>query len=526
MRRRAAQFWREESGAVAATYAIALVGLVAVAGVGFDYARMATVDSELQNGADQAALAAATQLDKRPGACARAANAAIAMLQNVSILANDGASPAITINGGTAGLTGNDNCDINGVRFYSSATSSTPVTTDAAAAFVEVTVGARRARYAFTPIVGAVGPSLRANARAGVGSAVCKVPPMMICSPDPTVAFDGDAFKGKGVVATGHSTGSSANGNGGTNTQSGNTWSPGNFGFLQVNDTDVGNRNARLLRALAYANPPVDCVALTENRVSTGNPQGLYDAINTRFGIYDFPNNSGNGNVLGQCESGLCPPAPNVRADVSRTNGTCGFGNGNGNSGYRFPAANKIFTPQNISGATVDTAISLNPNPDMGLPRDNCHYTSYNGTGKCGTGNGRFGDGNWARQDYFTKYHDAVRPSNWRTMTRYETYLWEIANSRGVASTCGGAAGSADRRVLAVAVVKNCADLNGGSGTVQIEDWVDVFLVEPSSDNTARMKASDFKDGIYIEIIGKSKVAGSGVFASQQVRRDVPYLVR
>ena len=69
-------FWRNQQGATAALYALALPALVAVAGVGFDYARLAGMDSELQNAADQAALAGVTQLDGNDGACSRAANAA------------------------------------------------------------------------------------------------------------------------------------------------------------------------------------------------------------------------------------------------------------------------------------------------------------------------------------------------------------------------------------------------------------------------------------------------------------------
>src|SRR3546814_1587231 len=69
-------------GAVAPTVALSLFGLIAVGGIAFDYARMASLDSELQNAADQAALAAATQLDGKTGACSRAANAASALIRN------------------------------------------------------------------------------------------------------------------------------------------------------------------------------------------------------------------------------------------------------------------------------------------------------------------------------------------------------------------------------------------------------------------------------------------------------------
>ena len=70
---RGRSFWLNESGATAALYALALPALVAIAGVGFDYARLASMDSELQNAADQAALAAVTQLNGQGGACLRAA---------------------------------------------------------------------------------------------------------------------------------------------------------------------------------------------------------------------------------------------------------------------------------------------------------------------------------------------------------------------------------------------------------------------------------------------------------------------
>ena len=61
--RRPSRFWRDEGAAIAPLYALALFGLIGMAGVGWDYGRLMAMDSELQNAADQAALAAATQLD-------------------------------------------------------------------------------------------------------------------------------------------------------------------------------------------------------------------------------------------------------------------------------------------------------------------------------------------------------------------------------------------------------------------------------------------------------------------------------
>ena len=76
MRRSTPGLFRSTSGAVAPTVALSLFGLVAAGGIAFDYARMASMDTELQNAADQATLAAASQLDGETGACSRAAAAA------------------------------------------------------------------------------------------------------------------------------------------------------------------------------------------------------------------------------------------------------------------------------------------------------------------------------------------------------------------------------------------------------------------------------------------------------------------
>src|ERR1044072_2909479 len=80
----------EDTGAaVAPTVALTLFALIAAGGIAFDYARVASMDSELQNAADQAALAAASQLDGQPNACVRAAAAANALLTNNPLMANE-----------------------------------------------------------------------------------------------------------------------------------------------------------------------------------------------------------------------------------------------------------------------------------------------------------------------------------------------------------------------------------------------------------------------------------------------------
>ena len=121
-------FWRNQQGATAALYALALPALVAVAGVGFDYSRLAGMDSELQNAADQAALAGVTQLD------------------------------------------GNDGEGVDAA------------TSDADAKYLEIVLNDRAAKYAYTPIAGALAGELHASAMAGINSAICKAAVLFMCN--------------------------------------------------------------------------------------------------------------------------------------------------------------------------------------------------------------------------------------------------------------------------------------------------------------------------------------------------------
>lgn len=536
-------FARAEEASVAPLVALSLFALIGVGGIAFDYARLAAVDTELQQAADQAALAAATQLDGAGGATARAVAAAQSLLANQTLFANDGGGMAIqTGQTGTAAR----------VTFYSSKADAEADTNgfgastgnDASAKFVKVEVTGREAVYAFTPIVGAFRSGvINAAATAGIGSAICKVPPLMICNPKPGQPFDADALKGIGIQVTGH-------GNDRTGTQSSNTaWAPGDFGFL-----DIGSgQNSDLVYALASQNLTFSCFQPSTGQVTTGNPQGIYDAVNTRFDIYDF--SSGNGTTLSSCFSGNCPAAPNVIKDVFKQDTTT---NGNScklttnNQGWHVLSGGAEFGPVAYSSTqTVNTRLDSTI-VGMGLPRDNCHYTSYgrpcsqvNGTNGTSYQTNKFGDGNWARLDYWDTNHPGLaKPTNasdptkdWRTMTRYETYKWEIDNARitnnagtapdkqygaPVCST-GTIAPGTDRRVLSVAMVTNCSALSGSSRAVVIGAYVDMFLVEPTVD--ARANGS-LKDSIYMEVIGRTRGTGTVTQSAQTVRRDVPYLVR
>jgi hypothetical protein len=311
----------------------------------------------------------------------------------------------------------------------------------------------------------------------------------------------------------------------------GANWAAGSFGYIGPQDANSTQKG------LAYENPVFDCQSINGSEaVSTGAPTPAITAINTRFDVYDIA--SGGGNVLSPCLSGSCPSARDVVKDLVRA----GNASGNNackiqNNGWQLPT-NRFSPRAPLAGDTAMTQIDSDSKIDaMGLPRDDCHYNSYDST-SCG--GSRLGDGKWARGDYFNKYHSGDIPANASTMTRYETYRWEIDNAKipnVIASGTGAGAlkqnGSPvcstgtpdplrDRRVVQVAVGENCSALHGASTPVQIGTWIDAFLVEPGVGSPGRGNG-DSGNEIYLEIIGKVNPGGT---AAQIVRRDAPYLVR
>ena len=215
---------RSDSGAVAPTVALSLFALIGAGGIAFDYARMASLDTELQNAADQAALAAASQLDGELGACGRAVAAARTLLTNQTLQANDGGGLAVQIDASavcTSDTTIVDDPNAS-IRFFQDKLATVPATDNKEARFVQVRVAVRKVDFALTPIVGALSSgNLDAQAVAGMGTALCKVPPLMICPPTGTV--DWAAMRGHGIRAV---------------SNSGPNWAPGAFGYIGPQDAN------------------------------------------------------------------------------------------------------------------------------------------------------------------------------------------------------------------------------------------------------------------------------------------------
>ncbi len=548
MRRLASRLLRKDDGAVAPTIALSLVGLIAVGGVAFDYSRMASMDTELQNAADQAALAAAAQLDNETGACARAANAARSMLINRTYMANDGASSGTQIN-----IPLETACDATGqVRFYQNITKTTAATTDANAKFVEITVDSRTVNYALTPIAAAFSSgAISATAFAGLDSAICKVPPLMLCNPlestDPDFTIADYVGKGVRLVAN----------------DGGGIYGPGNFGFL---DVGAGNGATTLRQELGASSIPGNCVSGSGVATETGSIITVRDALNTRFGIYD------GGSLNQPCgNTGAgCPPSANMRKDLvlqgdGSTLAKLGIVTGVGGNGWReatnpYPGVANITSTGTNYHALTDAEI-VGPTSviaPMGYPEDICHSFKSDGTGNC-TG-GRIGDGNWDRYAYFKSngansyapaFADTAAMNTFlqatfgtTTPTRYQVYQWEMTNAASrlqtepagsynavsrpsvLAGEPGGVTPTStqiDRRVLAVAVVNCTAEgVSGHTTDVDVKKFIDIFLVQPS---LARSNGLRTENGdVYVEIIGETANA-TNEGAVQLVKKSVPYLI-
>jgi Flp pilus assembly protein TadG len=522
MRRAALKLWKSESGSVAPIVAISLFALISAAGIGFDYARMAGMHTELQNAADHAALAAAAQLDGKTNARSRATSSAQGLIGNLALFTNDPADTdgrSVTMNG------------TNAILFYQDKAKTTLATSDEDAHFVLVTVDTKKAFYALTPIVAAIssGP-IAAKAFAGITEGICKVPPLMICNPDeaigntdPDITFDPAAYVGDGIRLVGDG-----------------SYAPGNFGFLQ---SALGNGASNLLKGLAWNDLPINCSQLTGVSTQTGLDASVIDGLNTRFDV------DANGN---SCPSGgTCSPSINTRKDLVRGN-QCGI---TGNGWQEVDASNGNYQSRRYRPTDRNPYPTTVTPPIMGFPRDACHAWSIDGD--CTVANGRIGDGSWDRDAYFRSnygWSHAAWMTNTglsATTTRYQVYLWEINHSGLVTSpqaTTGSTAAysrpvclapgltpgpsTVDRRRVAAAVI-NCQALNikGSSPNVPVARWIDLFLVEPSF---ARSKCSSgsgcnvaytSKTDVYVEVIGETGVSGTGSTLGQVVRRSVPYLI-
>lgn len=462
---RLAKFARDTSGAVAPLFATALIGLVGAGALAWDISRGYAMRAELEAAVDAAALAGATQLDGQSDAITRATAAAQgALVQNAKAMGDTYESNVITASSGDT------------IQFLTDLTSRTVTTNGTTAQFIEITLAPRPMGLILGALTSAGAFNGRAHAVAGYGSAICKVPPMMICNPQETAtstSWDPSVLIGHSIVLA--------------PAPSSGAFAPGQFGFLTVNSSN----SAALIRdGLARFPPRTECYGETATPAG-GNIASADDYINTRFDIYT--------NGLSSLKSQAAyAPAMNTMIGVKA---------GSGSSS----CSPTVSSPSNSCSSTA--ALTA-----MGLPRD-CNQGTAAGAGT----------GVWNAKQYFNTNHPGLTadPSTyvpatpggagggWSyygpngtggaiTPTRYQVYKWELAILAGDIPNPGnlafgnGQAGSTgtadfakpqcntkgaqtdpDRRTISV-VVMNCkADNVKAQHGGPVIGYVDLFLIGP-----------------------------------------------
>ena len=450
-----------EKGAVAPIVAVSLVALIGMGGLAYDVSRGLALRSELESAVDAAALAGATQLDGSPGSLARATSVARgALARNPQILANVAENPNVLID---------PNRDI---VFLSDLQNHTVTTDPALARFIQINLSPRKLGVLFGAIVRVTNFNVTAHAVAGLGTALCRAPPILICDPlGSGQPFNGDANIGLGMVL--HPAGNQA-------------WQPGDYGLIASRSfTDQGGKNPLrtgddvIFDAIARVDPQIECIG-DFIRVQPVTFQAA-DAFNVRFDIY-----KGQAAAL----SALANYQPAMDSITGR--------------------ASTTMAPDTICDPGISTAVAA-----MRLPPDTCT------NGVSPTCNPALGDGTWDSDQYFRVNHPNVDPASvagGATPTRYQVYQWELQNLAANNSiwgagqqgtTTGGDADFAlprcnvtatqqvpDRRVISASVV-DCSGISGPLDNVPVIARVDLFLTEPVQPDNV----------IYAEVVGSTTTA-------------------
>lgn len=264
---------RDRRGSIAVYSAVFLSFAAGIGTLAVDFGRMAVLRSQMQNYADAAALAGAVQLDARDGARARA--------QAVAVNAASGSS-GIAANGATF--------TVQSIEFYSQVTpSGVAATTDADAAFIQVTLAPKQVNLLFQPAMNlftgeasATTRSVTASAMAQPDPYICHAPPLMLCDlseEDPSLDIRLPEHAGKQIRLKEPQAG-------------GGSMAPGNFGLLSLPD---GSGGASAIESALAAVEPQDCYTLDLTTATGSKTQKARTGLNARFSLpggfpYPAPN--------------------------------------------------------------------------------------------------------------------------------------------------------------------------------------------------------------------------------------------
>jgi Flp pilus assembly protein TadG len=462
-------FWNDTSGVILPYVTVMLVVIVGLSVLALDGARLMSLQTQLQNGADALALAGAAELDRLPDAETRARTAIRRLLTNPTLFGSQ-ASRTIAV---------------SNIKFYSRlpANDASPMsagrlaTGPGNARFVSVTV-----RPVTLPTIlpaaifgGANTVTTAASAVAGFDQVVCGVTPIYVCNPYETEGMNYE----QATEALQHAAANPMDqarlirlrqygGNA--------PYAAADYGFLS--SPTLGSDEMSLIDSIAVVRPAA-CFPQRGVNFRPGLVRSVREGFNVRFDIYE-------GAMSEKYNDSNYRPAQNVR------------------KGYVVASGGEN---QNACSARqgANWPIGSPPNWVTGLPLD--RTWSYFGS---------MGEGNWDFGTYWQVNHgDSGLPSslnggaasNADVPSRYRVYHYEIEQGRVADVSIGGESGAPacysggdlsvtpDRRILHAAIV-NCQSLQL-EGEVQFKvpaaAFAKLFLTLPLAKS---------QTDLYVEMVG------------------------
>jgi Putative Flp pilus-assembly TadE/G-like len=464
--------WQDERGAIAALAALALAALMGIAALSIDLGRAFVLESELQQAADAAAIACASQLDGQPGEQVRARDAARTLITNQQTFGAGGATVAIEDANITFPVVAKFIfTDLHGGEGYSTGN------------HCRVEIAPRQLNFFFAGIVGApTGVSATAVAVAAMRVARCQISPLMVCN-NPAISSGGtanlatnaDAYRGRGMTLKYFDNGVLP--------------APGDYGFVATANEGIAWSATAIRGALGRINPNLECLG-EKVSIRASHANAVRDGLNMRFDIYP---------TAALRDDPTYAPAENVVKGLRRSDAQCHY---DGAGGWDKPATPYAGPGSSPAGPAI-----------MGFPRDNCAYQTGGASCNANAGGKPVGTGAWDRAKYIEINHATGAPVPNSRQTRYEVYRWEIESgvlSQAAAAgerpnrQCGAAtppAGTPDRRVITMTVFECGATLHDFKAL----GWIDVFLTEPVAihDGAGANYVNDDPD-LHVEIIGQS----------------------
>jgi Flp pilus assembly protein TadG len=464
-------FASDSDGIILPYFAILFPVFIGLSLLVLEGARMMSLQTQLQNGADALALAGAAELDRLPDAETRARAAIEHLFTNSNLFGSGSRKVEVASIQFYSRLPANDNSPMS---------AGTLATDSGDARFVSVTARP----VALTTILptalmgGANVITTGASAVAGFDQVICQTPPIYVCNPYETNEMN---YR-QATEALQHATADPAiqsrlmilrqyNGNG--------PYEPANYGFIET--PTLGTDDSSLIDAIAVTHPAA-CFLQRGVDFRPGFAPFVREGFNVRFDIYE-------GAMSGKDNDSDYRPAQNVRK---------GYVPGGDDEGDNTCTARRA----------RNWPIGSPPDQATGLPLDRT-WPDFS----------RFGQGDWDVGTYWTVNHGDVPLPEFNAgppPSRYRVYRYEIDHGYVADISPGGESGApacyrghsvsdrTDRRVLYAAII-NCQSLRLEGDTqshVPVAAFGKFFLALPL--------ATRSQTDVYAEMIGLVK-PGDGI---------------